>query len=141
MSWFYGRKIKALSKLIQENIGDMTKVTEEKLNGVKVIQSFSQQQSMVHKYNQEIKKIFNSSMREAKLSGFFYSTNGLIGNVTMIGLLIMGTRLVSMGELTIGDLSSFMMYAVYTGSSVWIGQLLHGIDERNWCSRKSFRVD
>ena len=119
MSWFYGRKIKALSKLIQENIGDMTKVTEEKLNGVKVIQSFSQQQSMVHNYNQEIKKIFNSSMREAKLSGFFYSTNGLIGNVTMIGLLMMGTRLVSMGELTIGDLSSFMMYAVYTGSSVF----------------------
>lgn len=119
MSWFYGRKIKALSKLIQENIGDMTKVTEEKLNGVKVIQSFSQQQSMVHNYNQEIKKIFISSMREAKLSGFFYSTNGLIGNVTMIGLLMMGTRLVSMGELTIGDLSSFMMYAVYTGSSVF----------------------
>ena len=97
----------------------MTKVTEEKLNGVKVIQSFSQQQSMVHNYNQEIKKIFTSSMREAKLSGFFYSTNGLIGNVTMIGLLMMGTRLVSMGELTIGDLSSFMMYAVYTGSSVF----------------------
>ena len=55
MSWFYGRKIKALSKLIQENIGDMTKVTEEKLNGVKVIQTFSQQQSVVHSYNQEIK--------------------------------------------------------------------------------------
>ncbi|KAL6454696.1 MDL1 ATP-dependent permease MDL1 [Candida maltosa Xu316] len=119
MSWFYGRKIKALSKLIQENIGAMTKVTEEKLNGVRVIQAFSQQQSVVHTYNQEIKNIFNASMREAKLSGFFYSTNGFIGNITMIGLLIMGTRLIGAGELTIGDLSSFMMYAVYTGSSVF----------------------
>lgn len=119
MSWFYGRKIKALSKLIQENIGDMTKVTEEKLNGVKVIQTFSQQQSVVHSYNQEIKNIFNSSMREAKLAGFFYSTNGFIGNVTMIGLLIMGTKLIGAGELTVGDLSSFMMYAVYTGTSVF----------------------
>ena len=96
----------------------MTKVTEEKLNGVKVIQTFSQQQSVVHSYNQEIKNIFNSSMREAKLAGFFYSTNGFIGNVTMIGLLIMGTKLIGAGELTVGDLSSFMMYAVYTGTSV-----------------------
>ncbi|RLV90915.1 ATP-dependent permease MDL1 [Spathaspora sp. JA1] len=119
MSWFYGRKIKALSKLIQENIGAMTKVTEEKLNGVKTIQAFSQQNSMLHNYNSEIKNIFNSSMREAKLAGFFYSINGFIGNTSMIALLVIGTKLIGYGELSIGDLSSFMMYAVYTGSSVF----------------------
>ncbi|CAI5755572.1 unnamed protein product [Candida verbasci] len=119
MSWFYGKKIKKLSKLIQENIGEMTKVTEEKFNGIKIIQSFSQQKLMVHNYNQEIKKIFDSSMREAKYMGFFYSINGFIGNITMIGLLLIGTRLIGAGEMTIGDLSSFMMYAVYTGSSVF----------------------
>lgn len=37
----------------------------------------------------------------------------------MIGLLVIGTKLIGMNELTIGDLSSFMMYAVYTGSSVF----------------------
>ncbi|EGW34415.1 ATP-binding cassette transporter family member [Spathaspora passalidarum NRRL Y-27907] len=119
MSWFYGRKIKALSKLIQENIGAMTKVTEEKLNGVKTIQAFSQQSLMLHNYNTEIKKIFSSSMREAKLAGFFYSINGFIGNTSMIALLVIGTKLIGYGELSIGDLSSFMMYAVYTGSSVF----------------------
>ncbi|KAG7662796.1 MDL1 [[Candida] subhashii] len=119
MSWFYGRKIKALSRLIQENVGAMTKVTEEKLNGVKTIQSFSQQLLMVRNYNEEIKNIFNSSMREAKYSGFYYSVNGFIGNTTLIGLLVVGVQLVGLGELTIGDLSSFMMYAVYTGSSVF----------------------
>ncbi|KAI3403812.2 MDL1 [Candida oxycetoniae] len=119
MSFFYGRKIKALSKLIQENIGALTKATEERLNGVKVIQSFAQQRGMVHGYNKEIKEIFNSSMREGKLSGIYYSTNGFIGNVTMIGLLFIGTKLIGMGEMSIGDLSSFMMYAIYTGSSVF----------------------
>ncbi|KAI5948769.1 MDL1 [Candida theae] len=119
MSFFYGRRIKALSRLIQENIGALTKVTEEKLNGVKVIQSFAQQQSVVHGYNKEIKNIFNSSLREGKLSGIYFSVNGFLGNITMIGLLVIGTKLIGMGELTIGDLSSFMMYAVYTGSSVF----------------------
>ncbi|KAI5966736.1 MDL1 [Candida pseudojiufengensis] len=119
MSFFYGRKIKALSKLIQENIGALTKVTEERLNGIKVIQSFAQQQPIVHGYNKEIKNIYDTSLREGKLSGIYFSVNGFIGNITMIGLLIIGTKLIGMGEMTIGDLSSFMMYAVYTGSSVF----------------------
>jgi len=119
MSFFYGRRIKSLSRLIQENIGALTKVTEEKLNGVKVIQSFAQQQSVVHGYNKEIKNIYNSSLREGKLSGIYFSVNGFLGNITMIGLLVIGTKLIGMNELTIGDLSSFMMYAVYTGSSVF----------------------
>ena len=119
MSFFYGRKIKALSRLIQENIGELTKVTEERLNGVKVIQSFAQQQAIVHLYSNEIKQIYDSSMREGKLSGLYYSVNGILGNITIIGLLIIGTKLIGMGELSIGDLSSFMMYAIYTGSSVF----------------------
>ncbi|CAK9436450.1 uncharacterized protein LODBEIA_P10080 [Lodderomyces beijingensis] len=119
MSFFFGRKIKALSKLIQENIGALTKVTEERLNGVKVIQSFAQQESMVKIYDKEIKQIYDSSMREGKLSGIFFGVNGFIGNVTMIGLLVIGTKLIAMGDLTVGALTSFMMYALYTGRSVF----------------------
>lgn len=119
MSAFYGRRIKQLSRTIQENLGDMTKVTEEKLNGLKTIQSFAQQRMIVHSYNQEIKNIFRSSLQEGKLSGIYYGINGFLGNMTLIGLLVIGTRLIGNGEITVGDLSSFMMYAVYTGSSVF----------------------
>lgn len=119
MSLFYGRRIKQLSRVIQENLGGMTKVTEEKLNGLKTIQSFAQQRLVVHDYNQEIKKIFQSSMQEGKLSGIYYGGNGFLGNITLIGLLVIGTKLIGFGEITVGDLSSFMMYAVYTGSSVF----------------------
>lgn len=119
MSTVYGRRIKLLSRTIQENLGDMTKVIEEKFNGLKTIQSFAQQTPVVHEYNEEIKKIFQSSMLEGKLSGIFYGGNGFLGNITLIGLLIAGTNLINSGEITIGDLSSFMMYAVYTGSSIF----------------------
>lgn len=119
MSTVYGRRIKLLSRTIQENLGDMTKVVEEKFNGLKTIQSFAQQTSVVHEFNGEIKKIYQTSMLEGKLSGIFFGGNGFLGNVTMIGLLIAGTNLINSGDITIGDLSSFMMYAVYTGSSIF----------------------
>lgn len=119
MSTVYGRRIKLLSRTIQENLGDMTKVVEEKFNGLKTIQSFAQQTPVVHEFNGEIKKIYQTSMLEGKLSGIFFGGNGFLGNVTMIGLLIAGTNLINSGDITIGDLSSFMMYAVYTGSSIF----------------------
>lgn len=119
MSTVYGRRIKKLSRTIQDSLGAMTKVLEEKFNGLKTIQSFAQQRAVVHEYNYEVKDIFSKSMLEGKLSGVYYSINGFLGNVTLIGLLIVGSRLITSGEITIGDLSSFMMYAVYTGSSVF----------------------
>lgn len=115
----YGRRVKALSRQVQEHLGLMNKVSEEKLNGLKTIQSFLRQKDTLHEFNREIKKIYDTLVREGKLSGIYYGTNGFLGNVTIIGLLVVGTKLIGMGEMTIGDLSSFMMYAVYTGSSVF----------------------
>lgn len=119
MSTFYGRKIKSLSRQIQENLGGMTKVAEEKFNAIKTIQSFGQQKRVVHEFNQEVRKIFTTSTHEGFLSGIYYGGNGLLGNVTMVGLLVVGTKLIASGDISIGDLSSFMMYAVYTGLSVF----------------------
>ncbi|KAG7193805.1 ATP-binding cassette permease mdl1 [Scheffersomyces spartinae] len=119
MSLVYGRRVKKLSRQIQDNLGAMSKVTEEKINGVKTIQSFAQQMSQIKEYNTEVKNILNTSLREGRLAGLYYAGNGLLGNVTLISLLVVGTQMIQNGELTVGDLSSFMMYAVYTGTSVF----------------------
>lgn len=115
----YGRRIKQLSRTIQENLGEVSKVTEENLNGLRTIQSFAQQKKVVHSYNKEVKKLFNTSMLDGKLSAIFFSFNGIVGNFALVLLLAVGTRLIAHGEMTVGDLSSFMLYAVYTGSSVY----------------------
>lgn len=119
MSTVYGRRIKKLLRTIQDYLGSMTKVLEEKFNGLRTIQSFAQQIPVVHEFNTEVRTIYNKLMLEGKLSGVYYSINGFLGNITLVGLLIVGLRLIRLGEITVGDLSSFMMYAVYTGTSVF----------------------
>lgn len=119
MTLMYGKRIKRLSRTIQDNLGSFAKVLEEKLNALKTIQSFSQQRSIVHNFNEEVRSIVKTSMSEGKLSGIFFGINGFIGNTAIVGLLSVGSNLVASGEITIGYLSTYMMYAIYTGSSVY----------------------
>lgn len=119
MATRYGRRVKKISRVIQDCLGSMTKVLEEKLNGLKTIQSFAQQRPVLHEFNQEVRQIYNTSMQEGRMSGIYYSINGFLGNITIVGLLVVGLKLITSGEISVGDLSSFMMYALYTGSSVF----------------------
>ncbi|ODV93880.1 hypothetical protein PACTADRAFT_45383 [Pachysolen tannophilus NRRL Y-2460] len=115
----FGRKVKNLSRAIQQQLGYLTKVSEEQFSFVRTIQSFCRENYEVNKFNKELTKLYDLGVREARLSGTFHSATALMGNSILVVLLVIGTGFVRGGELTIGELSSFMMYTVYTGSSVF----------------------
>lgn len=119
MLMVYGRRIKQLARKVQDNLGALTKVLEEKLNGLSTIQLFAQQQLVVHDFNHEVRTIYNTSMQEGRLSAFYYGGNGFLGNTTLLALLVLGTQFINSGAITLGDLSLFMMYALYTGLLVF----------------------
>jgi len=105
-AFFYGRMIRNLSRKIQRNLGTLTKIAEERLGNVRTSQAFAGEIQEVGRYNHQIKKIFFSS------SGFF-------GNMTILALLYSGGSMVKSGVISIGDLTSFLMYTAYAGSSLF----------------------
>lgn len=115
----FGRKVKKVSREIQQQLGSLTKVSEEQFNFVKTIQSFNNENYEVSKFQKEVKKLYDLSIYEGKLNGYFYSGNGFIGNSFLMALLAVGVYMVRQGELTIGDLSSYLMYTIYSASSVY----------------------
>ncbi|CDK24458.1 unnamed protein product [Kuraishia capsulata CBS 1993] len=119
LSLVFGRRIKALSKLIQQQLGSLTRVSEEQFGFVKTIQTFNNEAHEVGKFKTEVKKLYDLSIKEGQLNGYFYGGTGFVGNIAIIALLSMGTYMVKAGELSVGDLSSFMMYTIYSGSSVF----------------------
>ncbi|OLL25417.1 ATP-dependent permease MDL1, mitochondrial [Neolecta irregularis DAH-3] len=115
---FYGRYVKKLSKRTQQGLGDLTKLSEEKLGNVKTLQSYSGEIQEVKRYNDRIRNLFNLAKKEAFASGAFFSTTGLAGNATILTILAVGGAMVSGGSITIGELSSFLLYTAYAGSSM-----------------------
>ena len=118
-AFFYGRMLRNLSRKIQRNLGTLTKIAEERLGNVRTSQAFAGEAQEVARYSVQTRKIFDLGKREAKLSALFYSSSGFAGNMTMLVILWFGGGMVQSGALTIGDLSTFLMYALYGGSSMF----------------------
>lgn len=119
MAMVYGKKIRNLSRQLQTSVGNLTKVSEEQLSATKTIQSYVGEKNEIHRYAAEVRNVFNIGLKEALTSGAFFGATGLVGNTALLALLMVGTNMIQSGSMTVGDLSSFMMYAVYTGSSMF----------------------
>lgn len=115
---FYGRYVRKLSRMTQTALGDLTKVSEERLGNVRTAQAFAGEQMEVRRYSQRVREIFVLSKREAVASGVFFGSSGLSGNLTILAILSIGGQMVTTGAITIGELSSFLLYTGYVGSSL-----------------------
>ncbi|KAK4179057.1 P-loop containing nucleoside triphosphate hydrolase protein [Triangularia setosa] len=115
----YGRSIRNLSRQIQKNVGTLMKIAEERLGNIKTSQAFAGEVQEIGRYSKQVKKIFALGRRDAIISGTFFASTSWAGNMTILAMLIVGGNLVRTGAMTLGDLTSFMMYTVFAGSSLF----------------------
>ncbi|CAM1510256.1 Fc.00g005910.m01.CDS01 [Cosmosporella sp. VM-42] len=118
-AFFYGRAIRNISRSIQKNLGTLTKIAEERLGNIKTSQAFVGEVQEVGRYNRQIRRIFALGKKESLVAATFFATTGWAGNMTVLAMLIVGGSFVRSGALSIGDLTSFMMYTAFAGSSLF----------------------
>ncbi|KAL1867121.1 ATP-binding cassette permease mdl1 [Diaporthe australafricana] len=118
-AFFYGRVIRNISRQIQKNLGSLTKIAEERLGNIKTSQAFAGEIQEIGRYNHQVRKIFALGRRESIIAATFYGSTGWAGNMTILALLVVGGNLVRTGAMSLGDLTSFMMYTVFAGSSLF----------------------
>lgn len=118
-AFFYGRAIRSLSRRIQKSLGSLTKIAEERLGSVRTTQSFAAEVQEVNRYNTQVRKVFMLGRKEAFMSAVFFSSSSFMGNMTFLALLYIGGGMVKSGEISVGDLTSFLMYTAYAGSSLF----------------------
>ncbi|KAG6017566.1 hypothetical protein E4U54_006202 [Claviceps lovelessii] len=115
----YGRAIRNISRSIQKNLGTLTKIAEERLGNVKTSQAFVGEVQEISRYNRQIRRIFALGKRESLVAATFFASTGWAGNMTILAMLIVGGNFVRAGTMSLGDLTSFMMYTAFAGSSLF----------------------
>jgi len=102
-------RLRTQSREVQEKLGKISGELTEKFSGIKVMQSFTNEDLEMRIFTERIDEHRNSSIRMAWLSSFtgiFGQTIPMIGDVVILGL---GALYVLKGELTIANLTFFWM--------------------------------
>jgi putative ABC transport system ATP-binding protein len=118
-AYFFGIAIRNLSRRVQKALGDLTKIAEERLGNVRTVQSFVGERQEVRRYSGQVRKLFQLGRRDAILSATYFGTNGFLANMMILALLYIGGGMVQSGAISLGQLSTFLLYSAYTGSAMF----------------------
>ncbi len=114
----FGRFIRKLSRSTQDQLADTNIVVEESLQAINVVKSYTNEEFEYKRYSSALEKVVAFALKTAKYRGAFFSfvIFGLFGAIVLV--LWYGAGLVAEGEMTIGALTSFIIYTMFIGASV-----------------------
>lgn len=115
---FFGKFIRKIARKAQDKLAESNTVVEETLQGIANVKAFVNEAYESVRYTGSINEVVSLAMRGARYRGAFviFITLGLFG--TIIGVATYGAYLVSVHEITIGQLTSFILYAGFVGGAM-----------------------
>lgn len=115
---YFGKKIRSLSKNVQDKLADTTAIAEETLGAIRVVKSFTREEYEINRYRQATEELFSTSRHKIILTQVFWAGVGLMFMGTLVMIFWYGGREVLSGRLTAGDLVAFIVYALNISRSV-----------------------
>jgi ATP-binding cassette, subfamily B, bacterial len=112
-----GRWVRQLSRASQDRIADVSGYAGEILNAVQTVQMFTAERSERVRFTQAVEASFKTAVKRIRFRALL-TTVGITGlfGVFIVGLW-MGAKAVVAQEITGGELSQFVIYAVLVGAS------------------------
>jgi ATP-binding cassette, subfamily B, bacterial MsbA len=137
----YGRRLRSLSRSVQDQLANATTVIEESIAGVRVVQSFSREPYEMGRFRESIERTVSLAMRRIRLSASFGPLISFLGFSVVVSIFWYGGRQVLAGELTAGQLVMFLILTMTIAGS--IGQfsgLYTSLQEALGATRRLFEI-
>jgi len=122
---YFGKKIRALSKEVQDELAETTAIAEEALGAIRIVKSFTREDYEINRYTQATETLFKVSRTKIVLTQIFWAGVGLMFMGTLVVIFWYGGREVLNDRLTAGDLVAFIVYALNISRSVGQGSRLY----------------
>jgi ATP-binding cassette subfamily B protein len=114
----FGRKVKAISKRAQDALAASSGVAEEGISGVRTVKSFAQEKFENNRYDERLEISFGLSKEKIGVIASFTNLVSLVGLSAVVFIVWYGGTLVIQGEMTVGTLTSFLLYVITVAFSV-----------------------
>lgn len=114
----FGRFIRRLSKKTQDELAAANVIVEETLQSIVTVKSFVGEAYESARYGNGLGRVVGVALTTAKYRGAFISfiIFALFGGI--VGVMWYGASLVASGEMSVGELVSFVLYTTFIGGSI-----------------------
>jgi ATP-binding cassette subfamily B protein len=113
-----GRKVKKLSRESQDKIADASALAGEILNAVPTVQAYTQEQRETRRFAERAEISFRTAIRRTRVRAALTALIIMAVMGSIIFVLWVGANLVQAGNMTGGQLASFVLYAVLVAGGV-----------------------
>ncbi len=114
----FGKFIRKLSKKTQDQLAGTNVIVEESMQSIAVVKTFTNEGFEVARYRKSLLDVVNTAIHAATYRGLFISFTilSLFGGI--VGVIWYGGNLVQSGEITGGELVTFVFYTMFIGASI-----------------------
>ena len=105
------KKTRKLFKKQQDALGELNAHIEENVTGSDVMRAFNYEEESYRQLEKINSRVFQTYFRSRTLSGLLNPIMNLINNLVYIAICVFGAYSILRGNLTLGGLSAFLIYA------------------------------
>lgn len=115
---FFGKRLKRITTGVQDELAESTAVAEEAFAQVRVVQGFAREPLERERYADRINRVITVALKRARVRAMFFGAITFTTFTGVTAVLWTGGRLVLSGELTPGEMVSFLLYTVSIAAAI-----------------------
>jgi subfamily B ATP-binding cassette protein MsbA len=138
---FFGRRLKKLSRAIQDRMAEVSTVLEEAVSGIRVVKSFLAGTYELNRFRKHVGDMTDTALMRAWMMSFFSPFIYLLTFLSAVGIVWYGAQQVQSGFMSPGDLVAFLLYGVVLfGPFTAFATLLSQIKEAQGATERVFEI-
>jgi len=114
----FGRFIRKLSRQAQDKLAESNTIVEETLQGIASVKAFVNEAFEAARYDKNLRDVVKLAVKGARFRGLFASFTVFCLFGAIVAVIWYGSVMVSHGEMTIGQLTEFVIYGVFVAASM-----------------------
>ena len=116
--WALGRTVRKMSRTSQDKVADTSAMAGEVLNAMPTVQAFVREPYERERFDRAVESTFSQAKRRIRLRSTLTAVAIMLAFAVIVFVLWIGARQVSSGEMSLGELTQFVMYAVLIAGSI-----------------------